>query len=177
MKKYLAAIALAAAVAQPASAITFPSLTTIYVGAGAFDDGSSAHTGEALFVSCTNVSGVAVNIRVVMLGATGFIEGQSTRSNLGHGQSAFFYSHAVQLVGGNNLETGIFIGTINIESTNSAVFCNAKTIDAAAVSAGGTIRPSSALTRIPARWSSYASAPSPCGGCSLARAAGNSSVP
>jgi hypothetical protein len=142
MIKTLVAVAtLAAALAHPAAAITFPSLTTIYVGAGVFDDGGSASTGEATFVSCTNVSGVAVDIRVLMLGSTGFVEGQSTKSNLGHGQSAFFYTHTVQLVGGNNLETGLFIGTINIESTNSAVFCNARTIDAAAQSAAGTILP------------------------------------
>jgi len=34
MKKYLAAVALAAVLTQPAAAVTFPSLTTIYVGSG-----------------------------------------------------------------------------------------------------------------------------------------------
>ena len=61
MKKYLAAIALAAAFAQPATAITFPSLTTIYVGTGLYDAGVAVEGFDtATAINCANVSGVAV---------------------------------------------------------------------------------------------------------------------
>ena len=53
MKKYLAGLALAAAFAQPAAAVTFPTLTTIYVGSGVFDDGGAAATGEATSIHCS----------------------------------------------------------------------------------------------------------------------------
>jgi hypothetical protein len=59
MKKYLAAVAFAAALVQPASAITFSKLTTIYVGSGV--DSFGADTATVLH--CSNVSGVSVNLR------------------------------------------------------------------------------------------------------------------
>ena len=59
MKTYIAAFALAGALAQPASATTFPTLTTIYVGSGAYDDGSTDDAGTATSIHCSNVSGVA----------------------------------------------------------------------------------------------------------------------
>ena len=71
MKKYLPAAALAVALAQPASATTFPTLTTIYVGSGVYDDGSANDVGEATSVHCSNVSGVSVDVRVLILHKAG----------------------------------------------------------------------------------------------------------
>jgi hypothetical protein len=45
MKTCLAAFAFAAAIVQPAAAITFPKLTTIYIGSGVLDNGAGADTG------------------------------------------------------------------------------------------------------------------------------------
>jgi len=47
MKHHIAATALAATIARPAAAVTFPSLTTIYVGSGVYDDGGAANSGIA----------------------------------------------------------------------------------------------------------------------------------
>ena len=79
MKKYLAAVALAVALAQPAAAVTFPTLTTIYVGSGVYDDGSGSATGTATAIHCSNVSGVSVQVRVLVLSSVGGVEGSLTR--------------------------------------------------------------------------------------------------
>jgi hypothetical protein len=123
----LAAASLASV--SPAAAISFPSLTTIYVGSGAFDDGGGVIEGTATAVVCSNVSGVTVSVRVLMLGFAGSIEGQGA-SNAPHGGMAIFTTHPIVPYNGVNLATGGFIGTINIEATNSAVFCTASLIDA-----------------------------------------------
>ena len=124
MKTMLTAIALAATLAQPAAAITFPSLTTIYVGAGAFSVGNDL-SGTATVVVCSNVSGVAASIRVLMLNDNGGIEGQATVTT-GHGGSEVFFTHPIIPFGGEDLQTGSFIGVINIEATQSGVFCTAR---------------------------------------------------
>jgi hypothetical protein len=71
MRKYLAAAALTAALAQPAAAVTFPSLTTIYVGSGVYDDGLGTNASEATSIHCSNVSGVSVQVRVLILAQAG----------------------------------------------------------------------------------------------------------
>ena len=49
MRKSFAAFAFAAfTLAQPATAVTFPSLTTIYVGSGVLDDGGAANLARRL---------------------------------------------------------------------------------------------------------------------------------
>lgn len=63
MRTYLTAVALAAALAQPASAITFSALTTIYVGTGVQDSGTGPNTGIATVFQCSNVSGRAAVLR------------------------------------------------------------------------------------------------------------------
>ena len=66
------AIALAA-LAQPASAITFPTLTTIYVGAGVKDDGGAGDAGIATSFLCSNVSGRTADIRFLVLNHSGSV--------------------------------------------------------------------------------------------------------
>ena len=138
MRTTLSAIALTAALAAPASAITFPSLTTIYIGSGVRDDGSVSHAGTATTFHCSNVSGVTAQIRFLVLGASGIVEGNHTRA-VSHGQTVTISTHdTVTWFETTELNTGLVNeGVINIESTQSGVFCTAKTIDAALVSPVG----------------------------------------
>ena len=132
MRTTLAAIALAAAIAEPASAVTFPTLTTIYVGSGVLDDGSTFDAGIATSIHCSNVSGVAVQVRVLILGDTGAVEDSATRTPA-HGGTVTFSTHPTRVFGENAfLETGLVRqGVVNVEATNSAVFCTAVVVDAA----------------------------------------------
>jgi hypothetical protein len=132
MTRTLVAIALAATLAQPASAVTFPSLTTIYVGSGVLDDGSTFDAGIATSIHCSNVSGVAVQVRVLILGDAGGVEDSATRTPA-HGATVTFSTHPTRVFGENAfLETGLVRqGVVNVEATNSAVFCTAVVVDAA----------------------------------------------
>jgi hypothetical protein len=84
MKTTLITIALAAALAEPAAAITFPSLTTIYVISGVKDDGGSANSGIATSVHCTNVSGIDAQVGFIALDRDGDVVGRATLNVL-HG--------------------------------------------------------------------------------------------
>jgi hypothetical protein len=129
MKTTLAAIALAATLAQPAGAVTFPSLTTIYVGAGVFDNGGDDDTGEATSILCANVSGVTVSVRALILDNVG-VQGSLTVF-VSHGQTQTFSTHSTAVFPEASLETGaVQQGIVNIEATNSAVFCSAHIVDA-----------------------------------------------
>ena len=59
----LAAALSAVGLAAPGYAITFPSLTTIYIGSGVRDDGGGSGVGTATTFHCSNVSGVTAQIR------------------------------------------------------------------------------------------------------------------
>ena len=133
MKTTLAAITLAAALAQPAAAVTFPSLTTIYVGSGVTDNGGASDTGIATSIHCSNVSGVSTQVRVLILGSDGAVDGSVTRT-LVHGATETFSTHQTSIFTDSpgNLATGtVNQGVVNVEATNSAVFCTAAVIDAA----------------------------------------------
>ena len=80
MKPYLAAVALVAALAQPAAAVTFPTLTTIYVGTGV-RDATGVHT---VFL-CSNVSGLTAGIRIVVLEGNGTVAGSYQLLTVPHG--------------------------------------------------------------------------------------------
>jgi hypothetical protein len=133
MKMYLGAAALIAAIAQPATAVTFPSLTTIYVGSGVYDDGGIDDSGEATSIHCSNVSGVSVQVRVLILSPIGTVSGALT-TTLFHGRTVTFSTHATVIFLGDvdqDLATGaVTQGVVNVEATNSAVFCTAAVIDA-----------------------------------------------
>ena len=131
MKQYLAAVALIAALAQPAAAVTFPTLTTIYVGSGVYDDGSTGGSGEATSIHCSNVSGVPVQVRVLVLSNAGAVEGSHTVA-LAHGVTETFSTHETVIFFEADVATGLVNqGVVNVEATNSAVFCTAAVIDAA----------------------------------------------
>jgi hypothetical protein len=124
MKQYLTAITLGAALVQPASAVTFPSLTTIYVAAGVFDDGGDENLGFASTVSCSNVSGVTTAIRVLVLNNAGAVEASATNFSVPHGISIRFSTHDTTLPLETNLATGpVPNGVFNVEALQSAVFC------------------------------------------------------
>lgn len=137
MKTTLTAIALAATLAQPAAAITFPTLTTIYVGTGVNDDPDTATS-----FHCSNVSGVSTDVRFLVLSASGVVEA-STTITIAHGvtHTASTRSTAAY-VENTDLTTGAILqGVVNIESRQSGVFCSAVTIDIAATSPlGVTLR-------------------------------------
>ena len=142
MRTTLAAIASAVALAQPASAVTFPSLTTIYVGSGVRDDGGASMAGTATIFQCTNVSGVTTNVRFLILNTVGGVAASSTQELL-HARSITVSTHNTVAYDEN-----VFFGTggptqgaIIIESLQSGVFCNAKTIDASAIFPDGMILP------------------------------------
>ena len=124
MKPTLFAIAFAAALAQPASAITFPSLTTIYVGSGVRDDWGDNTIATA--ISCTNVSGVTASIRVLFLFSAGSVAANETVSIV-HGRTHTFVTNSIaSFIANTNLVTvAISQGAVNIESTQSGVFCTA----------------------------------------------------
>jgi hypothetical protein len=127
MKTTLAAIAVAAALAQPASAITFSKLTTVYVAAGVEDAGTLADT--ATVVYCSNVSGVAANVRVLILNIGGSIALNETRT-LNHGSGFGISTQNVYALGETPVGTELIgSGTLNVESTQSGVFCSAWLMD------------------------------------------------
>jgi hypothetical protein len=129
MKKYLAAVALAAALVQPAAAITFPSLTTIYVGSGVSD-----HPISATVFHCSNVSGATVDIRFLLLDPFGAIDGVQTIQNIDHGRTVTVATRVTNEFSETFTFPGPVIteGAVNIEATNSAVFCTAKVVEPAA---------------------------------------------
>jgi hypothetical protein len=142
MKMTVSLIALAAVLAQPASAITFPSLTTIYVGTGVRDGGGANNTGIATVFHCSNVSGVSATVRFLVLNAGGAFQASVTIV-FPHGVtqtvSTNFTSPYIET---DELATGVVNqGVVNIESTESGVFCSAETIDAAAATPIGVTRP------------------------------------
>jgi hypothetical protein len=128
MKRFLSA-ALAALVlsAVPAAAITFPSLTTIYVGSGVTDRNGMINI--ATVFHCTNVSGQSANIRYRVLNTAGAGVGSLTVT-VAHGahhtagtRDSFVFNEQVFTMG------DILQGTVNIESTQSGVFCSSMIVD------------------------------------------------
>ena len=130
MKKYLAAVAFAAALAQPAAAITFSKLTTIYIASGVFDDGGDDQAGFATSVHCSNVSGQTAQIRFLILGVDGGVEAAHTFTPVPHGQTVTASTHETWFQEGP-LHTGaVAQGVVNVESTQSGVFCTAMIVEA-----------------------------------------------
>jgi hypothetical protein len=132
MKKTLLACALLASAAMPAQAITFRTLTPIYVGTGAVDDGGGFNLGIATSINCSNVSGVSAQVRITVRRFSGPVEGSVTFTLL-HGGTRTASTHSEATFDLDfNLATGpVFQGLIQVYSTQSGVFCNAIVTDAA----------------------------------------------
>jgi hypothetical protein len=139
MKIHLAAAALAVALAQPAAATTFPGLTTIYVGAGVQDtSGAGTVADTATVFSCANVSGLATTVRILLLDTTGGVVDTLTQA-LPHGSHLTAATRGVAAITGDVvLDSGAVAGgVVNIEATQSGVFCGAALMDATADVATG----------------------------------------
>ena len=129
MKRLIAATAVAAAFAQPASAITFSKLTTIYVAGGVTDTGAVATS-----FLCTNLSGQIATLRIAILHPfTGNVIDSFTGS-FSHGTASAISTRETAIFSTEeSMASGIVTqGAVNIESTQSGVFCNAMIVDAAA---------------------------------------------
>lgn len=145
-RTWLSALVLAVIANVSAFAITFPSLTTIYVGAGVkYTDeccGDPPVTGTQTIFHCTNVSGITANVRIMLLDQAGaflddvtltVVHGETitvaTGLTAGYRETDFL----TPPTGPTNLASGV----INIESTQSAVFCNGKVADGGSESSRG----------------------------------------
>ena len=134
MNKYLAAVALSGTLAQPAVAVTFPTLTTIYVGSGVRNTSDPINEGIATAFFCTNASGLTANLRFLVLNFNGNVAGSVTVSTVLHGQTRTITTHGITFLGNDSTDTsqGTIIdqGSIIIEATESGVFCTAAVFDA-----------------------------------------------
>ena len=139
MNKLLCAAAALSIVSltSPASAVTFPSLTTIYVGTGVNDDAETATS-----FHCSNVSGVSTDVRFLVLSASGVVEGLATVT-IAHGATHTASTrNTAAYIENTGLATGTIVqGLVNIESRQSGVFCSAMSIDIAATSPLGVTLP------------------------------------
>src|SRR5687767_11944304 len=117
MKKHFVAAAFVAALAPPASATTFPTLTTIYVGSGITDNGGADVTGVATSIHCSNVSGVSTQVRVLILNSAGGVEGSLTQT-LAHGATETFSTHQTSIffdATGDSATGEVGQGVVNVE--------------------------------------------------------------
>jgi hypothetical protein len=104
---------------------TFPSLTTVYIMSGARDDGNVATS-----IACTNVSGLTASMRFLVLHADGGVAGVFA-SNVLHGRTVVVSTHETTLfIEGGYAGGGLIQGAVNVESTQSGVFCSAAIVDA-----------------------------------------------
>jgi hypothetical protein len=118
--------------ATPSPSTTFPSLTTIYVASGVYDGGAGAGTS----VHCSNVSGQSTQVRVVILNDLGAVRAAVTIA-LPHGATETLSTQETVFGGELNLSTGLILqGALNIESTQSAVFCTAMIVPSSAPETG-----------------------------------------
>ena len=122
----VAAVALAGAI--PARATTFPSLTLIYVASGVIEnDLSNGSSGIGTVISCSNMSAQTASVRFVFrrndgriaAGGTLLLGSLASRAVTTEGTTSILFP-ATSLPTG-----GMFGGSIQILSTQSAVFCSA----------------------------------------------------
>ena len=113
-----------------AAAVTFPSLTTIYIGTGIRDNAEAGNAGVATVFNCANVSGVSVDVRFLILNFDGTIVASHVQ-RISHGDTDTVSTDNTALFNdGSVLNIGsVDQGAVNIESTQSAVFCTATMVD------------------------------------------------
>ena len=136
MKKLLAAVAAIALTAVlPAQATTF-SLRTIYVASGVYDSGDPNDVGTATSVICTNLSGKSATLQVSFYSSSGVFLNLINQPfpNL---RTLTVSTHGTFFIDFNASTGFIGQGVLNIQSTESAVFCSAMIVDAAGPVANG----------------------------------------
>ena len=133
-KSLFAAVAVAFAISSgSASAVTFPSLTTIYIGSGVRNTVDIVDAGIATSFHCTNASGLTADFRFLVLNSNGSVAGAIVVADVQHGRTRSVSTHGTVVFGGESATSaGTLIdqGSIIIESTQSAVFCTAAIVDA-----------------------------------------------
>jgi hypothetical protein len=135
MQKSLLAAALAAfaTLSGSAAAVTFPSLTTIYIGSGVRNTVDIVDAGVATSFHCTNASGLTASVRFLVLNLNGSVAGTFTEPTLQHGRTQSVATHGTVVFGNEQATsagTVINQGSIIIESTESGVLCTAAVVDA-----------------------------------------------
>jgi hypothetical protein len=98
---------------------------------GVRDDGGALDVGVATNFNCSNVSGITAQVRFVVRGLNGPIEGAQNFTLL-HGATRTASTHLEATFDSDaSLNTGqVGQGLIQIYSTQSGVFCNASITDA-----------------------------------------------
>jgi len=134
MRKFLLSICLplGLSAAAPVSATTFPTLTTIYVASGVIDSGST--NGRTTAVMCTNVSGNAATLRVLVLSPDG--APNSVQLSIPHAATRTVATQDIPILAESAYvaPTGTFLqGGLLVEATESGIFCTAAVIDASQV--------------------------------------------
>ena len=130
-----AAILPALGAGTQAPAITFGGLTTIYVASGVYDNGGATFQGIATSVHCTNVSGQTATLRVAFLSNAGAVINSTTPVTMLHGVSLTTSTHATAYVQEASF-SGAMQGSVNVESTQSGVFCSGFVVNALNVNDG-----------------------------------------
>ena len=140
MKKSLlafAAAAFAALAAQPSDATTFPTLTRIYVASGVVDTITSGLGGVGTVVHCSNMSGQTASVRFVFRYDTGQIASSGTLLVGNLASRAAATSGGVDYIHQTSFPSALMYGgTVEILSTESAVFCSAMQVDTEALAGG-----------------------------------------
>ena len=123
--------------ATPTPSIAFSSLTSIYFASGVLDSGHPANEGNATVVHCSNISGVSTQLRLLFFSPTGVILGNHVVTLLNvHTYTAS--THGVNVFGDTAVNTGPIVqGLLAVQTTQSAVFCTAMVVDAAAAVPNG----------------------------------------
>ena len=86
-------------------------------------------TDTALAVFCSNVSGQTASVRILILHRSGGVSLNVTRT-LDHGEAHTFATQNIVSIGEESFGTGSILGgTLNVESTQSGVFCTAYLMD------------------------------------------------
>jgi hypothetical protein len=120
----VATIALAGPV--PVRATTFPVLTTIYFAAGVVDNSLSEEFGINTAIDCSNLSGQSANVQYMFRRKDGTIAGHILISLANLRAQTVTTTGNVDFLDEIELETGVlFGGTVQVQSTQSAVYCSA----------------------------------------------------
>jgi len=123
----IAVAALALAGTTFARATTFPTLTPIYFASGAMNVGPAPDIEVSTVVNCSNMSGQTASIRFQFRGKDGTPHAGATLLTANLASQNVASGNGVGFTGGPTvLPTGLFYGgSIQILSTQSAVFCTA----------------------------------------------------
>jgi len=99
---------------------------------------SGTNSGTATAVHCSNVSGQTAGMRFVVLSAAGAVKAELTLPiGLPHGVTITLATHGIAYFTEVDLATGaINQGMLNVESTQSGVFCSAMMVDAVGPAGG-----------------------------------------